>query len=286
MNIRTTMPSTTPIIIDAEKPSRVLDLGELWRYRGLIGLFIRRNLVTRTKQSVLGPLWLVLVPLITTLVFTVVFNRMAGLPTEEHPPFLFYLAGVTAWTFFSGSFQQTASFFVDNLSLLSKVYFPRLCLPLSILGTQLVTFFVQISVFLLIFGTFILFGSLPDWHVSILPFLAGLAQLSLLALGSGLLVASATVKYRDLLHILGFFVNLWLYATPIIYPGSMIPSSWRWLLVVNPAAAPVELIRQAFLPGSEVGGAILLTSWLLTLAIFILGVRAYLKVERTFVDTL
>jgi len=265
-----------------------LDWREIWRYRDLLLLLVRRDFVSKYKQTILGPLWFVIQPVIMTVVFTLVFNRLADLPTDELPPMLFYFCGLLGWNYFSQSFNGIASTFTGHANLFSKVYFPRMIIPLSCLVSNLITFAIQLGCFALIYGylkAFSASGSAFGMTMGIFLFPLVLMQAGLFALGVGLWFTSLTAKYRDLMHILQFLTQIWLYATPVIYPISKVPTDWRWLFALNPMASVVESFRLIFLGAGNLTSGMLVTSLIVTLVALISGILIFNRVQRTFIDT-
>lgn len=258
---------------------------ELWKYRDLIGLFVWRDFVAVYKQTILGPLWYIIQPLLTTMVFTIVFGNVAKLPTDGLPPFLFYLSGVIAWRYFADCLNNTSNTFVVNAHIFGKVYFPRLTVPVSVVFSNLIGFCIQFLLFLGFFLYYWLSGTVihPQPALLLLPLL--IAQMAALGLGFGIIVSSMTTRYRDLTHLVGFGVQLWMFATPVVYPASSLPEEWAWILLFNPMASVIEAFRFGFLGM----GAINLQNWLISLAItmFILfaGIILFSRVEKTFMDT-
>ena len=262
-----------------------INLRELWAYRDLVLLFVRRDFVAQYKQTILGPLWFFIQPLLTSLVFTVLFGRIAKITTDGIPDFLFYLSGIVCWGFFSASLTQTSDTFVANASIFGKVYFPRLAVPVSIAISSLLKFFIQFGVFLIFWVYFFLKGSsvaLSSWLIA-LPLLV--FQMGLLAIGCGILVSSLTTRYQDLRHMVGFGVNLWMYATPVIYPLSVIPEHLRLLVALNPMVAVIEAFRMGFLGVSSVTGTYMVIGWAVTLISLLAGLILFYRVEKTFMDT-
>ncbi|KAA0256514.1 MAG: ABC transporter permease, partial [Chloroflexi bacterium] len=237
-----------------------LRLGELWRYRDLVWLFVWRDFVAYYKQTVLGPLWYLIQPIMTTGVFTIIFGNIAQLSTDGLPPFLFYLAGNTVWTYFSASLTSTSSTFTSNAGLFGKVYFPRLVIPLSIVISQIISFGLRFLVFLGFLIYFMSAGSdvRPNWWILILP--VHIVIMAGLGLGLGIIVSSLTTKYRDLQQLVAFGVQLLMYGTPVIYPLSSITDGWRWLILANPMTPVVETFRLAFLGTSAMSPVYLLYS--------------------------
>ncbi len=200
-----------------------IDLKELWRYRDLITMFVKRDFVTLYKQTILGPFWYIIQPLFTTLVFTIIFGRVAKIPTDSLPPFLFYMAGNVMWGYFAGSLTATSNTFNANAAIFGKVYFPRLTVPLATIITTFLQFLIQLVLFLGFYFYYMLSGTpiQPTWWILALPML--LLQMALLSFGLGILLSSMTTKYKDLKFAMAFVVQLWMYATPIVYPLSQIP---------------------------------------------------------------
>jgi lipopolysaccharide transport system permease protein len=262
-----------------------LHLRELWRYRDLVLLFVRRDFVTQYSQTILGPLWFLLQPALTTLMFTLVFGRFARLPTDGLPASLFYLAGVVAWGYFATCVTRTSATFVANADLFGKVWFPRLAIPVSVAISGLVGFAIQFGLLALMVGWASLRGriELPGVGLALVPLLV--LQVGLLALGFGIVVSSLTTRYRDLTQLVGFGVQLWMFGTPVVYPASAIPERWSWMLYVNPMAAPVETFRSLVLGAGGVGAGPLAASVLITLAVLALGVVLFSRVEKSFMDT-
>lgn len=260
-------------------------LDQLWRYRDLIGLFVWRDFVSVYKQTVLGPLWHIIQPLLTTLMFTAVFNKVARLPTDGAPPFLFYLAGTVAWGYFSNNLTNTAHTFVRNANLLGKVYFHRLVLPISVTISNLITFGIQLSI--LIVAMLIYAYSGVKLHLTGWIFLTPLFLLMLAGygLGGGIIVSALTTRYRDLANLVGFGVQLLMYATPVVYPVSAVPERYRWIVSLNPLSPVLEGFRLGFLGTGSVEPAEIVISFVVMIAILTIGVMLFSRVERTFMDT-
>lgn len=262
-----------------------LRLRELRHSYDLIGLFVRRDFVAAYKQTILGPLWYLIQPLLTTIIFTVIFGGIAKLPTDGLPQFLFYMSGTIIWTYFANCLTRTSDTFINNADLFGKVYFPRLAVPLSILISNLIAFAIQFAFFLAFMVIFVLRGSTihPNWLIVLTPFL--LLLMAGLGFGFGIIVSSLTTKYRDLRFLVQFGVQLLMYATPVIYPVSLIPSRFRILIQINPISAVVETFRYAFLGGGTVDLAALAYSFGFMLAVIVLGAVIFNRVEATFMDT-
>lgn len=263
-----------------------LHLADLWRYRDLTGLFVWRDFVAQYKQTILGPLWHILQPLFTTLIFTVVFGKMAKLPTDGVPPLLFYLAGVTCWSYFADCVTRTSATFISNAGIFGKVYFPRLSVPVSLVISGMIKFAIQFALFL----AFLIFYWVGDAHVhvtaavALTPFL--LLLMAGLSLGVGIIVSALTTRYRDLQQLVVFGVQLMMFATPVVYPLSMIGGgSFRWLILANPMTPIVEAFRYAYLGSGTFDAGDLCYSGGFTLAVLFIGVVLFNHVERTFMDT-
>lgn len=263
-----------------------IDLSSIWKYRDLVFLFVWRDFVAVYKQTILGPLWYVIQPLLTTLVFTVVFSNVAHLPTDGVPPYVFYLSGVVVWRYFSDSLIKNADTFGDNSNIFGKVYFPRLTVPVSVVTSNLVSLGIQ-----LLLLTFFLFyyglggDSLPSTLMRLLLVPILVVQMASLGLGFGIIISSLTTRYRDLSHLVSFGVQLWMYATPIVYPASMLPGGWRWLLILNPMAPVVEVFRYACFGVGHFPLGLWGVSLLLACGVLLGGIVIFSRVEKTFMDT-
>ncbi|MFI5295198.1 MAG: ABC transporter permease [Thermodesulfovibrionales bacterium] len=262
-----------------------IHLSELWRYRDLIMLFVRRDFVAVYKQTVLGPLWFLIQPLFTTVVFTIIFGRIAKIPTDGLPQPLFYLSGVVAWNYFAGCLNSTSNTFAGNAGIFGKVWFPRLTVPISVVITNLITFAVQSLLFLGLYFFFLVRGAAiaPKPALCLLPLL--ILQMAALGLGFGIIISSLTTKYRDLTYLVGFGVQLWMYATPVVYPLSRVPERWQWIIAMNPMAAVIEVFRYAFLGAGTVHLWQMGLSVVTTVLVLILGIILFSRVEKSFMDT-
>lgn len=280
-------------VIKPKSSWRDIDLKELWQYRDLIYLFVKRNFATMYKQTVLGPAWIIINPLFSTLISTFVFGNIAKLSSDGVPYFLFYMCGITVWNYFSTCLTNTSSTFVGNARLFGKVYFPRLAVPVSTVITGLMNFVIQLFMFIvfsvwhIIAGGSSLFGEgvlHPNFWIFALPLL--ILQTALLGLGCGIIISSLTTKYRDLTVLVGFGVSLWMYITPIIYSASAIASK-KILFVcrLNPMTPVVEVMRHAFLGTGEIDFLSWGISIAVTAVILFIGVVLFNKVEKTFMDT-
>lgn len=262
-----------------------LRLRELWHARDLILLFVRRDFVSIYKQTILGPLWYLIQPLLTTIIFTFIFGNIAKLPTDGLPPFLFYMSGTVIWAYFSSSLTKTSETFVGNANLFGKVYFPRLAVPVSILISNLIAFSIQFGFFLAFMAYFVLKGTVlhPNWWILLTPVL--LLMMAGLGLGFGIIVSSMTTKYRDLRFLVQFGVQLLMYITPVIYPVSALPPRYQALLQFNPISPVVETFRYAFLGAGTVNIPQLIYSFGLMLVVITIGAVIFNRVEATFMDT-
>ena len=263
-----------------------LNLKEVWQYRDLIYLFTKRSFVVSYKQTMLGPAWIFLTPLFSSIVQAFVFGEIAGIETDGVPVLLFYLCSNAIWTFFSTCLINNANTFTENAYVFGKVYFPRLTMPISNILSCAIRFGIQMILVLLFMVYFLIQGQVaPHWAAWILIPLE-LVHLGVLGMGFGIIVSSMTTKYRDLGVLVGFGVSLWMYLTPIVYPLSIAAEGWmKTLLMLNPVTIPVEIIRYAVVgKGTFLWGYYGL-SWLLTLAVALLGIMIFNKVERTFMDT-
>lgn len=273
------------LIIQPQRGWFDLRLGELWRYRDLVMLFVRRDFVSVYKQTILGPLWYIIQPLLTTLVFTVIFGNIAGLPTDGLPSFLFYLSGTVIWSYFAECLNKTSTTFVTNAHLFGKVYFPRLAVPVSVLISNLITFAIQFGLFLVFTGYFWLQGAEihPSLWILATPLL--LLMMAGLGLGFGIIVSSLTTRYRDLRFLVTFGVQLWMYATPVIYPVSSIPERYQPLIAANPVTPIIEVFRFAYLGAGSVNLLQLLYSLIFMLIVMLLGALIFNRVQQNFMDT-
>lgn len=261
-----------------------LNIKEILEYRDLIFLFVKRDFKTMYKQTILGPAWILLNPLLTTVVFTFVFGRIAGISTDGVPDFLFYMAGNILWVYFSGCLQATANTFLGNTHLFGKVYFPRMVTPIAVSLSKGITFGAQLLLFVVMVVWYGIRGNVQmNLWCLVTPFL--ILELSLLAMGTGMILASFTTKYRDLQVLVGFGIQLWMYATPVVYPISQIPEQWKGLVLCNPVAPLVETFRYAWLGSGSIPFAWLGLGFGMTLLIFIAGMLLFNRMQRTFMDT-
>ncbi|WP_018611020.1 ABC transporter permease [Segetibacter koreensis] len=262
-----------------------LKLKDVWQYRDLLWLLVRRDFVSFYKQTILGPLWFFIQPLLTTIMFTFVFGRLAGISTDGLPPALFYMAGITAWNYFADCLTKTSTVFKDNANIFGKVYFPRLIMPLSIVVSNLVRFGVQFLLFLVVMLYYGVKGTPfhPTWAIALFPIVVIL--MATLGLGAGMIISAMTTKYRDLAFLITFGIQLLMYATTVIYPLSAAPAKYKWLLVLNPMTALIETFRYGFLGRGSFSWVSLGYSCGVTFVLMIVGIIIFNKVEKNFVDT-
>lgn len=273
------------IILRPQRGWLDLHLGELWRARELIMMFVWRDFVSVYKQTILGPLWYLIQPILTTIIFTVIFGSVAQLSTDGLPPFMFYLAGNTVWSYFAVCLTHTSNSFTSNSALFGKVYFPRLSIPISVVISNLISFGIRFGMFLIFLVYFILIGAPihPNLWILTLPLL--LLIMGGLGLGLGIIVSSLTTKYRDLQQLVTFGVQLLMYATPVIYPLSTVKGIWRWIILANPMTPVVEIFRLAFLGTSAMEPVYLLYSIGFMLVAMLVGILVFSRVESNFMDT-
>jgi lipopolysaccharide transport system permease protein len=262
-----------------------IHLGELWRYRDLIMLFVKRDFVSIYKQTILGPLWYLIQPILTTLIFTVIFGKVAKISTDGLPPIMFYLSGVVAWRYFADCLQKTSNTFVGNAHIFGKVYFPRLTVPLSVVISNLIAFAIQLVLFAGFWIYFYAKGTAIQLQFAALLLPLLILQMATLGLGCGIIISSLTTKYRDLTQLVGFGVQLWMYATPVVYPSSIIPEKYQWLMALNPMAPIIEAFRYAFLGVGTVNIGNIVTSVMTTLVLLCVGVVLFSRIEKSFMDT-
>jgi lipopolysaccharide transport system permease protein len=273
-------------IIEPKRKLFDLKLKEAWYYRDLLVLWVKRDFTATYKQTILGPIWIFLQPLIMTLMFTIVFGRFANLSTDGLPKILFYLAGVTIWNYFADSFTKTATVFKDNANLFGKVYFPRIIMPLSIVSSNLVRFLIQFGLFVLVIFYYKFKGDTTvhmNSMILITPLL--LFIMAGFALGAGMIISSLTTKYRDLAFLLTFGVQLLMYATPVIYPTNALPEKYRIYVLANPIAPVVETFRYAYLGSGAFSWSSIAYSFLVMMLVLFVGVVIFNRVEKNFMDT-
>ncbi len=273
------------LIIQPKSKWYNLQLREILRYKDLLFLFVRRDFVALYKQTILGPLWFFIQPIITTLTFTIIFGNLAHISTDGLPQILFYLCGITLWNYFSDTLTKTADTFSANANLFGKVYFPRMIVPLSVVVSNLIKFGVQFLLFIAIWTFYLIKGNTinPTWALLLVPFL--IVLMGFLGLSLGIIISSMTTKYRDLKFLVVFGVQLMMYGSPIVYPLSIVPEKYKWLILANPVTSIIETFKYAFLGVGEFNWMHLGYSFGFTLILFLLGLIIFHRVEKSFMDT-
>ena len=272
-------------VVSAKRGLFNLNLKELWKYRDLVILFVKRDIKNVYKQTVLGPLWIVINPFLSTFVFTVIFGIIANISTDGIPQFLFYMSGNILWSFFSSCFNRASSTFLSNARIFGKVYFPRFVMPLSGIIYNSITFLVQFVMIAILVAVYALTGANvhPNFLVLALPLF--LIHIAFLGTGTGLIISSLTTKYRDLNVLVSFGLTLRMYLSPVVYPVSQIPESFRFIMLLNPVAPIMETFRYAFLGSGSFEWFFLLISAAVTAVLLILGMIVFNQVEKNFIDT-
>jgi lipopolysaccharide transport system permease protein len=262
-----------------------VDFREIWQYRDLYTLFVKRDIITQYKQTILGPAWFLIQPALTTLMYMLVFGGIAKIPTDGLPQPMFYLAGIVCWQYFSTCLTDTSGTFTTNAGIFGKVYFPRIIVPLSRVTSNLVRLVIQLVLFALVYLYYIARGVTvaPNGYILLLPFL--ILILAGLALGVGIIVSSLTTKYRDLTVLFTFVVQLWMYATPIIYPLSTMPEKYRWIMALNPVTAIVEAFKYGTMGAGTFSWIHLSYSFGIMVLLLGFGILVFNKVQRSFMDT-
>lgn len=265
-----------------------IDLKGIWHYRDLIFMFLKRNFNSAYKQTILGPLWFLISPLLSTAMHTLVFGKIANISTDGVPQFLFYLCSQAAWSYFSACLTSTSSTFTGNAYLFGKVYFPRLVTPITSVIYALLSFFIQFILLAIVMGIYAINGSvvLPTGYIALVPIM--ILQMALLGLGFGIIISSVTTKYRDLTILVGFGVQLWMYATPVVYPISQavsIGGKYADLIMLNPVAPIINNFRYAILGCGSMEYRYWAISWIVTAVVLFIGVIIFNRVEKTFMDT-
>lgn len=263
-----------------------LNLKDVWQYRDLMMMYVKRNIVTVYKQTILGPLWLIVQPVLTTIMFMFVFGNLAGLSTDGVPGALFYFSGLILWNYFSQCLTGTSGVFIANQGVFGKVYFPRLVVPLATTISNLIQFFIQFGVFVVLYVYYYFTMETPitpNWYALLLPLLVFMC--AGLSLGFGIIFSSLTTKYRDLVFLLNFGVQLWMYATPIIYPLNSIPVDKQWILQLNPMTSIIESFKYGMLGTGVFSWTALVYSFVFMIALLFLGIIIFNKIEKSFMDT-
>lgn len=270
-----------------EPKNKLLDLKlkEVWDYRDLVMLFVRRTFVAQYKQTILGPAWAIIQPLFTTVIFTFVFGNLAGLAPSGVPTFIFYLCGSIAWTYFSGCLTATSTTFTANSSIMGKVYFPRLVMPISTVISQLIAFAIQAVFFIAFLIYYYVIGAdvHPNVYMLLTPVL--ILQLALLGLGFGIIISALTTKYRDLAMVVGFGTQIWMYLTPVAYDIGIIPERLMDVYMLNPVTPVICMLRYAFLGIGELQLEYYTMSWVVTIFVVFVGIILFNRVEKNFMDT-
>jgi len=272
------------LIIKPKRKLLEIPIREIIRYRDLIFLFVKRDFTTQYKQTILGPLWFVISPLISTIMYTFIFGNLANIGTDGIPYTLFYYSGTMLWTFFSGCFLDSSNIFLTNANIFGKVYFPRLVVPINYVFSKAIKVLVQFIMLLAIFAYHLFIGTplKPSWFVLLFPFL--IIWLAAIGVGAGIIVSSLTTKYRDLQQLVSFAIGLAMYATPVVFPLSEIPQRFSWVAYANPVCAPIELFRLWFFGAASVNHYMILSSIAITVFLVIIGLILFNQNEQNFID--
>ena len=262
-----------------------LRIKEIFKYKDLLFLFVKRDFVSIYKQTILGPLWFFLQPIITAITFTVIFGNLAKISTDGLPQILFYMAGITLWNYFADTLTKTADTFSSNANIFGKVYFPRMIVPLSVVVSNLIKLAIQFLLFLCIWIYYLIQTDLihPNKMLVLIPFL--IILIGFMALSFGIIISSLTTKYRDLKFLVTFGIQLMMYASPIVYPLSIVPEKYKWIIVANPVTSIIETFKYAFLGVGEFSWLYLGYSTLFTIVLFMIGLVIFHRVEKSFMDT-
>ncbi len=263
-----------------------LNLHEVWEYRDLLLMLMKRDFITFYKQTILGPLWFIVQPLLTTLIYVVLFGNIAKLSTDGMPQVLFYLSGITIWNYFSESLTKTSTVFTSNAGMFGKVYFPRLIMPLSIVASALMKFAVQFGIFIVVLLYYVIFTDTtvhPNWWILLTPVL--ILLMAMFALGMGMIFSSMTTKYKDLTFLLAFGTQLFMYVTPVVYPISALPEQFKFLAYFNPLSSIFECFRYAYLGAGSFDLMSLMISAVVIMILLVVGTVIFNKVEKSFMDT-
>jgi lipopolysaccharide transport system permease protein len=282
---RQSSPETWDVII---KPANAgnLNLGLVWRYRELAWMFFKRDFSTFYKQTVLGPIWYLIQPLMTAMTYYVVFGKIANLSTDNLPPFVFYMSGTIIWNYFATCLTNNSETFSKNATLFGKVYFPRLVVPVAVAMSGIVAFAIQLT--LLLFVTLVLWinGAAVTWNyyfIALTPLIV--LYVAAAGVGAGLVVSALTVRYRDLVYVVGFMAQLWMYATPIVYPFSQIPEKYQWIYYFNPMTTPVQIFRWALLNAPSLPLSLVLSNVAATIVLMCCGLFLFARAEANAMDT-
>jgi lipopolysaccharide transport system permease protein len=263
-----------------------LGIKEIWRYRDLVMLFVKRDFVSFYKQTILGPLWYIIQPVLTIIVFSIVFGKIAGISTDNMPPALFYMSGLVLWNYFADCLNKTSGTFINNAHIFGKVYFPRLAVPISVIISNLISFCIQTLLLLAMMAYYASDGYPMHFGIEILWLPLILCTMAMLGLGVGIIIASLTTKYRDLRFTISFGVQLLMYATPVIYPVSSVPAKFKFLLMMNPVSPLIEGFRASLLGSGAISISHLAYSFMTTLIILMTGLVLFNRIEKNFTDTI
>lgn len=278
-NKQTNARSTTVISSEVHP----LEFPDLLRYRYLIYLFVKRDFIVYYQQTILGPLWYLIQPFASTTVLALIFGKIARLPTDEIHPFLFYFSGTIAWNYFASCFTKTSQTLIRNVREFGNAPFPRLTVPIATVVSALIRFFLQSMLFIVLFLLLQRNGIHITRHIFLLPFI--ILQLALLGGGSGIAISAVTSKYRDFSHLLGFFVQIWYFCTPVVYPLSLVPEKQRFWFLLNPMTSVIESFRLAFFSTASITMSDYLFSWGITTIVFVTGVIIFNTLEKSYIDT-
>lgn len=278
-NYPTSLPEKPLVVIEPGKSWVAINFNDLWAYRELLYFLTWRDLKVRYKQTLLGAAWAIIQPLLTTLIFTLFFGVLAGIKSDNVPYPLFAYAGLLPWMFFANAVTQSSNSLVGNANLITRVYFPRLIMPTAAIGSGLVDFCLA---FVILLGMMIYYQVALTWNVLMLPVIVGL--LFLLAVGVGMWLSALNVKYRDIRYVVPFLIQIWMFASPVIYPPSILPERWRWALSLNPMTGIIDAFRTAMLGRSEFNWVSLSVSAAITLSLLVYSAYAFRRMEKTFAD--
>lgn len=274
------------IIIAPRSKVFTLNLVSVWRYRDLIWMFFKRDFIAFYKQTILGPLWYLIQPILTAITYFVIFRKIANISTDGLPPFVFYISGIVVWTYFSACLTNNAEVFSKNAQLFGKVYFPRLVVPISVAISGMVAFAIQFVLLMVVSIGFLFAGAELKLHWQALPMVLLLVlYVASLGIGVGLVVSALTVRFRDLAFATGFVTQLWMFASPVVYPFSQIPETYRVFFHLNPMTAPIESLRALMFGTEGVGLSIWLANISITLGLLILGLALFTRAETNAMDT-
>ncbi|MCW5296912.1 ABC transporter permease [Herbaspirillum lusitanum] len=273
------------VIIEPRGKIAHIDFASVWRYRDLIWMFFKRDFITFYKQTVLGPLWYLIQPIVTATTYYVVFGKIANLSTNGLPPFLFYISGIVLWSYFSACLTNNSEVFSKNSSLFSKVYFPRLVVPISVAMSGLVALAIQFLLLILVSTIFAIQGTAPLNLLGLLYIPLLVLYIAVLGMGTGLIVSAMTVRFRDLVFAVGFATQLWMYATPVVYPFGQIPERYQWFYYLNPMTSPIETLRSTLYGAPAVKTEIWISNLAITAALLVAGLVLFSKAESNAMDT-